>query len=278
MPALANIYCHDVPSGLTLTGELYPDGSDTAAGTGLTVTEATNRKGTYILNADKTGLHRIILKSGANIVWGGWTPTNLAITGDFEACATRREALNLDAKVSDVYADTQRVDALIEDSGGDRFTEKALEEAPAGGGGGDCPTVDEIVDALSGRTIVIQSPLDGAKVTLYAEAKYESGTQRLVVTNSTGAGWPNGATWDAVKFVARTGGVETAYGTGAWIVTSGAGAQVAITFTAAEMAALQAASDENDVCAVWAYKTSDPTSRFPLLAQGKLKIVDVPWA
>lgn len=110
MPSLANIYCHGVPSGLTLTGELYPDGSDTAAGTGLTVTEQTNRKATYVLNAGVSGLHLIKLKSGSNVVWDGWTPANLANTGDFEACATRREALNLDAKVSDVPAAVRDVD------------------------------------------------------------------------------------------------------------------------------------------------------------------------
>lgn len=110
MPALANIYCHGVPSGLTLTGNVYPDGSDIAAATGLTVTEATNRKTTYVLNAGVTGLHLIHLLSGSNVVWVGWTPTNLAITGDFEACATRREALNLDGKVSDVPAAVRDVD------------------------------------------------------------------------------------------------------------------------------------------------------------------------
>lgn len=41
-------------------------------------------------------------------------------------------------KLIGIYADTQRVDGLIEDDGlcADRFTAKALEEAPAGGGGG----------------------------------------------------------------------------------------------------------------------------------------------
>lgn len=170
---------------------------------------------------------------------------------------------------------------LVENDGGvARFTENALEQAPSGGGGGggDCPTVEEIVAGLSGRTIVVQSPLDGTRVTLYAEAEYEAGTQRLVITNATGAGWPNGATWNSVKFVARTGGTTAEYGTGAWVVESGAGAQVAITFTSEEMAELQSASDENNVCAVWAYKSGDETSRFPLLAEGKLRMVDVPWA
>jgi len=36
----------------------------------------------------------------------------------------------VDGVVDNIYIDTQRVDGLIEDSGGDRFTEKALEEAP----------------------------------------------------------------------------------------------------------------------------------------------------
>ena len=37
--------------------------------------------------------------------------------------------------LTNIYTDTQRVDGLIEDVGGDRYTSKALEESPAGGAG-----------------------------------------------------------------------------------------------------------------------------------------------
>lgn len=44
---------------------------------------------------------------------------------------------NLDTQLGGIYTDTQRVDALIEDSDGDRFTAKSLESAPTEGSGGD---------------------------------------------------------------------------------------------------------------------------------------------
>ena len=167
MPSLANIFCHGVPSGLTLTGELYPDGSDTAAGTGLTVTEQTNRKATYVLNAGVSGLHLIKLKSGSNVVWDGWTPDNLAITGDFEACATRREALNLDAKISDVPA---AVDAELSGTHGNGSWE--------GGGGGGLGS--------GARTVTI-TVNDGAAALETARVRMIKGAENYVgSTNASG--------------------------------------------------------------------------------------------
>lgn len=110
MPSLANIYCHGVPSGLTLTGEVYPDGSDTVAETDASVVEETNRKTTYVLNAGQSGLHKILLKCGGAVVWEGWTPANLATTGNFNAVKTRWDALNS----SSVVATQASMDALPE--------------------------------------------------------------------------------------------------------------------------------------------------------------------
>lgn len=177
------------------------------------------------------------------------------------------------------------LNVLVEnDSGVPRYTVNALEQAPAGGGGGGL-TEQNITDiaaavtaALSGRTIVIQSPLDGSKVTLYTDADYDSNTQRLVITNSTGGGWPNGSTYSSLKLVVRSGDTETAYGTGVWIVESGAGAQVAFSIPSEDMAAMKAAmTAENSVIAAWAYKPADETARFPLLPDGNLRLVNVPW-
>jgi hypothetical protein len=53
-----------------------------------------------------------------------------------DAVTKIQDGLALEASVQDVYTDTQRVDGMIENSSGNRFTEKALEEAPSGGGGG----------------------------------------------------------------------------------------------------------------------------------------------
>lgn len=50
--------------------------------------------------------------------------------------ATGADVTVVEGKVDDIYIDTQRVDGLIEDDGlgSDRFTEKALEEAPTSSG------------------------------------------------------------------------------------------------------------------------------------------------
>lgn len=56
-----------------------------------------------------------------------------------------------DADITTIVSNTNRVDGLIEDSGGDRFTTKALEQAPSGGGGSADWTTGEkeqIRDAL----------------------------------------------------------------------------------------------------------------------------------
>lgn len=48
------------------------------------------------------------------------------------------------AWLSDINNRTARVDGLVEDVSGDRFTVKALEQAPSGGGGGTAPTEAEM--------------------------------------------------------------------------------------------------------------------------------------
>lgn len=48
----------------------------------------------------------------------------------------------IDLELAEILANSQRVDGLIENVGGDRFTAKALEA------GDDCPTVEEIVEGL----------------------------------------------------------------------------------------------------------------------------------
>lgn len=97
----ATVYCHGVPSGMTLSATLFPNGSDTAAATGITVTEATNRKTTYSFPTTVVGVHLIHLKSGSVVVWTGWTPASLVGSGSHEACSSLREALYLDSPVSE---------------------------------------------------------------------------------------------------------------------------------------------------------------------------------
>lgn len=89
----ATVYCHGVPTGQTLTATAYPDGSDTAALSGGTAIEATNRKGSYSFSTTLTGLHLIHLKSGSNVFWFGWAV--LAASGTIEASDSRDQARNL---------------------------------------------------------------------------------------------------------------------------------------------------------------------------------------
>lgn len=86
----STIECNGVPTGLTLTASFFADGSDTATQTGVSATEATNRKTTYSFSANTTGLHLIHLKSGSNVVWTGWAI--LATSGTIIASDSREGA------------------------------------------------------------------------------------------------------------------------------------------------------------------------------------------
>jgi len=68
----------------------------------------------------------------------------LGVDGTKTAGSVAGDVQNLLTGQADIYADTQRVDGLIENSAGDRYTAKALEEAPAGGGGGDATEANQL--------------------------------------------------------------------------------------------------------------------------------------
>jgi hypothetical protein len=59
-----------LPQGLTLTTDVFPRGSDTAAQTGIELTEATNRKGTYSgeVTAEIDGWISVKVKSGTSVI------------------------------------------------------------------------------------------------------------------------------------------------------------------------------------------------------------------
>lgn len=103
----ATIECVGVPSGLTLTASLFPDGSDTAVDTGLACTEATNRKGLYTFSANRAGLHLIQLRSGSSVVWYGWAL--LATSGTIQASDERNTARIQFTVEGTVDANIQRV-------------------------------------------------------------------------------------------------------------------------------------------------------------------------
>lgn len=58
--------------------------------------------------------------------------------------ATSTALATVDTVVDSIVVQTTRVDGLIENSSGNRFTTKALEQAPSGGGEGTAPTEAEI--------------------------------------------------------------------------------------------------------------------------------------
>lgn len=78
----------EVPAfqGGTLTLDLYPDGSDTAAASAVTLTEATNRKSIYTGSVTGlSGLHLGLIKSGSTVVgqvWGVMTTTGVVVFAD----------------------------------------------------------------------------------------------------------------------------------------------------------------------------------------------------
>lgn len=82
-----------IPSGLTATVELYPDGSDTIANgvSGDTLTEATNRKGYYTATVTEalSGWYIVVVKVGSNTIYSGWVyledDTNRYQCRDFKA-------------------------------------------------------------------------------------------------------------------------------------------------------------------------------------------------
>ena len=68
--ATAPIEFAGLPTGLTLTATLYPRGSDTAAVSGLSLTERTNSKGIYrtTTTAALTGWHRALVLQSTDVI------------------------------------------------------------------------------------------------------------------------------------------------------------------------------------------------------------------
>ena len=78
--------------GLTLTVELYPDGSDPLAnGSGDTATEAANRDGTYTITVTEalTGLHQLKVFSGTTFLATQWVHIDADDTTTYYAASSR---------------------------------------------------------------------------------------------------------------------------------------------------------------------------------------------
>lgn len=81
-------------------------------------------------------------------------------------------------QIDTTLANTNRVDGLIENNGGDRFTQKALEEAPSGGGGSSDwtdPEKEQIRDALG---------VDGDKTAATGGQLQEKASEANATTNT----------------------------------------------------------------------------------------------
>lgn len=88
-------------SGLTpLTCDLFPENSDTAAASGVSLTEATNRKGIYTASVSVTGWHTIKLYLSATYfpaVFAARIPSSGTITAVSEAGVVRADNRDGDA-------------------------------------------------------------------------------------------------------------------------------------------------------------------------------------
>lgn len=81
--ATATFELRALPTGLTITADLYPRGNDTASFSAVALTERTNSKGVYrgTCSAPTEGFYTIIVKLGTDIIYeGGVYLKNVAST------------------------------------------------------------------------------------------------------------------------------------------------------------------------------------------------------
>lgn len=97
----------EAPSGMALTVDVFPEGSDVAAFTGVAAAERANDKGTYRadLVGPTPGVHRVNLKDGAAVVGKTWV--RLGNDGALHVAGDRDALIRLDA-VGRAAADTER--------------------------------------------------------------------------------------------------------------------------------------------------------------------------
>lgn len=103
----------------------------------------------------------------ANAVWGA-VPRTLTDQADSPGITTLlnrlpSERTNRLDHLADIAAVTTKLNGMVEDVSGNRFTQKALEQAPVGGGGGgDCDPIEianAVVVRLAGKRITLGSGL-----------------------------------------------------------------------------------------------------------------------
>ena len=115
---------------------------------------------------------------------------------------------NLDTQMGNIYADTQKVGGLVENVGGNRFTAKALEEAPAGEGGGGGLVLADFFLTDTGET---------------AGTAVSGSVVGEIVASITGGGIPGAI---EVDDLAIDDGDDPLAGVDVWITTDEAGGNV----------------------------------------------------
>jgi hypothetical protein len=181
----------EAPSGLTLTLELYPHGSDTIAnGEGDTLTEETNRHGVYSASVTEslTGLHHAIVVDVSNNSIATYhvdlaDTTAIHYAGDIAASVQSGVTL---ADSEDVYH------ALIEytfDSPNDEYTVTWFKNGARVTSGITVPTM-QVIKRADGTDLVASTPM--TQIGSSGSYKYDEATNvidadesYLAVTSAT---------------------------------------------------------------------------------------------
>lgn len=177
------------PSGLsTVTGELYPDGSDTIANGagGDSATEYTNRKGWWSMSVAEsiTGFHLLVLKTGGTPIDRQWVNIE-ATTGTFKA-----KKLAVMEEVVDLYhAD---IDVVFDDdgAGSDQYTIGWFKNGVPITSGITSPTI-QVVKQFDGSDLIASNSMTQIgttgvyKYTASGAERVTSGDATVVIATAT---------------------------------------------------------------------------------------------
>lgn len=91
-------------------------------------------------------------------------------------------------QLTQIHTRTGRVDTLIENVSGDRFTEKALEQAPVGTGGGGSGATPQQIWEYNNRSLTDKTNfnLSATAITAIVSAVWSAATRTLTATDKTG--------------------------------------------------------------------------------------------
>jgi hypothetical protein len=155
---------------LTATGFSTHSAADvvTALGTGSTLTACLTATGfstltTSDIDARLSAWGKTGFALDSTTGWGGAAlPTSFIASNmrgtDNAMLASSYVAPDNDG-IANIYTDTQRLDGLVEDSTGDRFTAKALEQAPTGG---SAPTAEAVASQVRTELTTELARIDAA--------------------------------------------------------------------------------------------------------------------